>query len=198
MLSGSPHHASLTAKSLSLVPAVRVHSRTLAQPSAPFCCATRLSRITAGCRFKAVPEWTPRTLRAALVATFLVLLLSACGAHKRTAVRVASGKYGDYGAQTVTVAAGNASSHLCKDDANGFAGQAHSLVVHYGSTAASSTDVYYMGLRQELGDFEARRCDATLLGEALARQLTAKQRRLLLAELPGSMAGRVRAALDSA
>jgi hypothetical protein len=142
--------------------------------------------------------WIAHSLRAALAATLLALVLSACGAHKRTALRVASGKYGDYGAQTITVAAGPANSRLCKADANGFAGQAHSFVVHYGSTAASSTDVYYMGMGQELGDFDARRCEATLLREALGHQLTAKQRRLLLAELPHSMADRVRAALDSA
>ena len=142
--------------------------------------------------------WSAHSLRAALAATFLALVLSGCGAHKRTALRVASGKYGDYGAQTITVAAGRANSKLCKADANGFAGQAHSFVVHYGSTAASSTDVYYMGMGQELGDFDARSCEATLLGEALVHQLTAKQRRLLLAELSRSMADRVRAALDRA
>ncbi len=142
--------------------------------------------------------WSAHSLRAALAVTLLALILSACGAHKRTALRVASGKYGDYGAQTITVPAGRANSKLCKADGNGFAGQAHSFVVHYGSTAASSTDVYYMGLRQELGDFDARRCEATLLGEALVHQLTRRQRRLLLAELPQSMADRVRAALASA
>jgi hypothetical protein len=69
--------------------------------------------------------------------------------------------------------------------------------VRYGSTAASSTDVYYMGLRQELGDFTARRCEASLLGVAILHQLTAKQRRLSLSELPHSMADRVQAALES-
>jgi hypothetical protein len=109
---------------------------------------------------------------------------------------VTSGKYGDYGVQTITVPAGPTSTKLCKADANGFAGQAESFVVHYGSTAASATDVYYMGMRQELDDFDARRCNPSSLGEALVHQLTAGQRRRLMAELPHSMAKPVRAALE--
>lgn len=133
--------------------------------------------------------------RAALAAT-LALVLSGCGSHQRAALRTTGGKYGDYGAQTITVPAGPAGSKLCRTDAKGFAGEADSLVVHYGSTAASSTDVYYLGMREELDDFEARRCNPRSLGEALVHQLTAEQRRRLLAELPHSMAGPVRAALE--
>jgi hypothetical protein len=111
---------------------------------------------------------------------------------------VVGGKYGDYGGETITAQAGHPSLTLCTADAEGFGSQAHSFVVHYGSAAASSTDVYYLGMRQELADFDARGCRAALLGEALSRQLTAKQRGLLIAELPRSMAARVRAALQAA
>ena len=154
--------------------------------------------MAARCRFSGVSRWSTGSLKAVLTATFLALVLSACGSHDRAAIRVTSGKYGDYGVQTITVPAGPTSSKLCKADASGFAGQAESFVVKYGSTAASSTDVYYMGMRQELGDFDARRCNPRFLGKALVHQLTAEQRRLLLAELPLSMAKPVRAALDSA
>jgi hypothetical protein len=145
-----------------------------------------------------VSRWRTGSLQGALAAVSLALVLSACGSHHRAATRVTGGKYGNYGAQTITVPAGPASSKLCKADANGFAGQAESFVVRYGSTAASSTDVYYLGMRQELGDFDARRCEPHLLGEALVHQLTAEQRRLLLAELPLSVAKPVRAALEDA
>ncbi|HEU5214661.1 MAG TPA: hypothetical protein VFU30_03895 [Gaiellaceae bacterium] len=141
-------------------------------------------------------RWSTGSLRAAVTAVVLALVLSACGSHHRAAIRVTSGKYGDYGAQTITVPAGPTSSKLCKADANGFAGQADSFVSHYGSTAASSTDVYYLGMRQELGDFDARRCDPGLLRAALVHQLTARQLRRLTAELPHSMAEPVRAALE--
>jgi hypothetical protein len=143
-----------------------------------------------------VSRWNTGSLRAALTAMVLALVLSGCGSQHRAAVRVTGPKYGNFGRQTVTVPAGRASSKLCKADANGLAGQAHSFVVHFGSTAASSTDVYYLGMRQELDDFEARRCSPGLLGAALVRQLTAVQRRLLLAKLPQSMAKTLRAALD--
>jgi hypothetical protein len=143
-----------------------------------------------------VSRWSTGSLRAALTAVFLALVLSACGSHHRAAVRTTGGKYGDYGAQTITVPAGPTSSKLCRADANGFAGQADSFVSHYGSTAASSTDVYYLGMRQELGDFDARRCDPGSLREALVHQLTAGQLRRLMAELPHSMAEPVRAALE--
>jgi hypothetical protein len=143
-----------------------------------------------------VSRWSAGPWRAAFAATFLAFVLSGCGSEHHAAVRVTGPKYGDFGAQTVTVAAGPSSSKLCKADANGLAGQAHSFVVHFGSTAASSTDVYYLGMRQELDDFEARRCSPGLLGAALVRQLTAAQRRLLLAKLPQSMAKTLRAALD--
>ena len=150
-----------------------------------------------GCRFSAVSRWSTDSRRAALAVAFLALAASACASHHRTAVRATSVKYGDYGAETITVPAGPTGSKLCRADANGFAGQAHSFVVHYGSSAASSTDVYYMGMREELGDFRARHCNPSSLGEALVDQLTPQQRRLLMAELPHSMADPVGAALKS-
>ena len=126
------------------------------------------------------------------------LLVAGCGAHHRTESRqVTIGKYGAYGPQTITVPPGAADARLCKADADGFAGQAHSFVMRYGSTAASSTDVYFIGLREVLADFDARRCDDAVLRKALVEQLTRKQQRLLVKELSRSMAGRVRKALGA-
>ena len=137
-------------------------------------------------------------MRIVLVAAVAALVLTGCGTHHHHASRqVTVGKYGAYGAETIKAPAGRASARLCKADADGFATYAHSFVMRYGSTAASSTDVYYMGLREELADFDTRRCDNAVLGTALVEQLTAKQRRLLVAELTTSMAGRVRAALGA-
>lgn len=138
-------------------------------------------------------------MRLVIAATLLAVLVTACGArHQSRSHQVTVGKYGDFGAETITAPSGAADDRLCKVDANGFATEAHSFVMRYGSTAASSTDVYYMGLREELADFDARRCPAGVLGKALVAKLTAKQRRLLVTELTRSMAGRVRAALRAA
>jgi hypothetical protein len=135
-------------------------------------------------------------VRFALVIALAALVLTGCGSHHHSASKqVTVGKYGAYGAETITAPTGAANGRLCKADADGFAIEAHSFVMRYGSTAASSTDVYYMGLREELADFDTRRCDDAVLGKALFSRLTAKQRRLLVAELTRSMAGRVRAAL---
>jgi hypothetical protein len=134
-------------------------------------------------------------VRIAIAATALVLLATACGDHRAASRPVTVGKYGDFGAETITAPTGTADERLCKVDANGFATEAHSFVMRYGSTAASSTDVYYMGLREELADFDARRCGAGVLGKALVEKLTAKQRRLFVSELTRAMASRVRAAL---
>jgi len=137
-------------------------------------------------------------VRVVLIAAIAALVLTGCGAHHRGASRqVTVGKYGAYGAETITAPVGTADAKLCKADAEGFATEAHSFVMRYGSTAASSTDVYYMGLREELADFDTRRCDDRVLGRALVSRLTAKQRRLLVSELTSSMAGRVRAALGA-
>jgi hypothetical protein len=54
-----------------------------------------------------------------------------------------------------------------------------------------------MLLRQQLADFEARRCDPKLLGSALEHRLSASQRRTLLAHASRPMAAALRRALQS-
>lgn len=136
-------------------------------------------------------------LGAALVTVVLAGLLAACGAHGSSKSRTATlGKYGDFATETITVGTGQANLQACKTDADGFATQANSLIRHYGEPG-SSIDVYYEGLREQLADFNARRCGAAVLGRALKDQLTQRQRRRLVAELAQPLASRVRAALAS-
>jgi hypothetical protein len=159
---------------------VRCHWHHRRHPRRPYL-------ATGGLRLPRVP--------IALLAAVLAGLLTGCGAHDSTGARpVTLGKYGDFGTETITVQTGAANLRTCKADADGFATQAHSLVRRYGDSG-SSIDVYYEGLREELADFDARRCGAAVLGSALIEQLTGRQRRLLVAELAQPMAGRVRTAL---
>jgi hypothetical protein len=55
-----------------------------------------------------------------------------------------------------------------------------------------------MLLRQQLADFEARRCDPKLLGSALEHRLSPSQRRVLLAHASRPMAATLRRALSAA
>lgn len=141
----------------------------------------------------------PRSILWLVVGTLLVLALAACGSRSSRVRQVTVGKYGSYGAETIVAPSGAAGdSRLCSADARGFATEAHSFVMRYGSTAASSTDVYYMGLREELADFAAHNCRKGTLGRALVQQLTAKQRGLLPNELTQAMAKQVQEALTAA
>jgi hypothetical protein len=64
--------------------------------------------------------------------------------------------------------------------------------------AASPADPYYMLLRQQLADFEARRCDPKLLGSAIEQRLSPSQRRVLLAHASRPMATALSRALAAA
>jgi hypothetical protein len=55
-----------------------------------------------------------------------------------------------------------------------------------------------MLLRQQLADFEARRCDPGLLGSALEQRLSPSQRRVLLAHASRPMTTVLRRALEAA
>lgn len=141
-----------------------------------------------------------RTVVAATIAALLFsVLLAACGSNRSNGARLMTvGKYGDYRVQMVTSGASVPDSRACADDAKGFAGEARSFVVRYGSTAASSTDVYYLGMREELTDFEVHDCRFAVLGKALNQMLTAKQLQLLARELTRAMADTVHTALEAA
>jgi hypothetical protein len=118
-------------------------------------------------------------------------LVAGCGGGGRKAA-VTVGAYGSFPAQTVT---GAASQAECVHDARIFARDALALLSHSGANAAYPADLYYVILREDFADFEARRCAPKTLGDALRRRLTPRQRAALVADLPRAMAKVVRAGL---
>jgi hypothetical protein len=72
------------------------------------------------------------------------------------------------------------------------------FLAHVRPHGAYPADLYYMILRQNFAGFQAHRCDAKLLGSALAHTLTAKQRRALIVALPNPIAGSVGKSLERA
>jgi hypothetical protein len=135
--------------------------------------------------------------RAALLAG-LALLASGCGSSHPADANSTTVRYGIYPGATATVSTTNPRSSSCRRDAVAFArGSAHYLT-HYAELAASPADPYYMLLRQQLADFQARRCDPTLLGKALEHGLPPAKRRELLARASHPMATALRRALAAA
>jgi len=114
-----------------------------------------------------------------------------CGASSSstqgTVVTVAA-----YGPHSATTVSGSASPAACLEDARIFARDALALLAHSSSSAAYPADLYYVITREDIADFEARRCNPKALGDVLDRRLTALQRRALVAYLPHAMAQIVR------
>jgi hypothetical protein len=106
--------------------------------------------------------------------------------------------YGIYSGNTATVPTTDPSSRSCHQDADAFAHGAAQFLTHLGQLAASPADPYYMLLRQQLADFEARRCDPKLLGSAIERGLSPAERRELLAHASRPMAAALRGSLSAA
>jgi hypothetical protein len=139
-----------------------------------------------------------RRLPALLAVGSSVLLLVACAGSRSGGKRqVTVGKYGSYGVDTISAPGHGGRGEVCRSAAESFAAAAHTFVIRFGSTAASSTDVYYMELREQLADFDVHGCQRGLLFEALVGTLTAKQRRALVAELPQTLAHQVRKSLTA-
>jgi hypothetical protein len=128
----------------------------------------------------------------------LVLLVCACGASQRAAAGHTTVRYGIYPGDTASVSTRNPRSAPCRQDAVAFARGSAQFLTHYGALAASPADPYYMLLRQQLADFEARRCDPELLGSAIENRLSPAQRRALLAHASRPMAASLRRALSAA
>lgn len=115
-------------------------------------------------------------------------LLAGCGGGHRRTVTVPS--YGGFPAQTITASASPAE---CAHDARVFASDALLFLAHTGATvAAYPADLYYIDLREDFADFQARGCSPKDLGDALRPRLTARQRAALVADLPTVMAKAVR------
>lgn len=128
----------------------------------------------------------------------LALLACGCGSSQHSGSSPTTVRYGVYPGDTASVAATDPLSRSCHHDATAFARGSVKYLTHYGALAASPADPYYMLLRQQLADFEARRCDPKLLGSALKQRLSPSQRRVLLAHASRPMAASLRRAFSVA
>jgi hypothetical protein len=131
--------------------------------------------------------------RAWLIAALLVpVALVGCGGSSghSGAGTVTVPAYGVYSKTTVPGAAAPG-TRVCRVTARTFAGDALMFLAHIRPHGAYPADLYYVIMRGHLASFQAHRCDVTLLGSALTRSLTARQRRALVAALPHTMAGTV-------
>lgn len=126
--------------------------------------------------------------RAVLVAA--VLLAGCGGAAPRPRVTTVPA-YAGFPPDTITVTDTDPRSPACRVDATSFAASSLRFVTQH------PADTYYMVMREELADFGVRRCDPALLGRALRRTLTARQRDALVADLPRPLADVVRRGLDA-
>ena len=120
-----------------------------------------------------------------------VLALAGCGGvHVRTQT---VGAYGSFAATTVAAAPGGPAN--CRKDAEIFARDATRFVAHSTTTSSYPADLYYVILREDFADFQARGCAPSYLHDPLVQRLTASERRVLVADLPAAMAAVVRAGL---
>jgi hypothetical protein len=136
--------------------------------------------------------------RAAAGVAALLLVACGCGSSHPRAAGSTTVRYGVYPGATATVSTTDPTSASCLGDADAFARGARKYLTHYGALAASPADPYYMLLRQQVADFEARRCDPKLLGTALEHRLSPPQRRSLLAHASRPMAAALHRALAAA
>jgi hypothetical protein len=137
---------------------------------------------------------------AASVGVFagVALLSSGCGSTQGDTTGHTTVHYGIYPGDTAAVSTTNPRSESCHRVAVAFARGSAQFLTHYDELAASPADPYYMLLRQQLADFEARRCDPALLGSAIEHRLTPAKRRVLLAHASHPMAAALRRALAAA
>lgn len=136
--------------------------------------------------------------RAAVLLAGVVLLACGCGSPQRDATGQTTVRYGIYPGSTTPVSTTDPKSASCRGDADAFARGSVKYLTHYAALAASPADPYYMLLRQQLADFQARRCDPKLLGSAIERRLSPSERRVLLAHASRPMAASLRGALSAA
>lgn len=138
--------------------------------------------------------------RAWVVGAFVVpVALAGCGSssgHSGPGT-VTVPAYGVY-AQATVPGSSAPGTRACRVTARSFAGSALMFLAHVRPHGAYPADLYYVIMREHLANFQAHRCDLKLLGSAIARALTARQRRTLLATLPNTMAATVGQGLDRA
>jgi hypothetical protein len=137
-------------------------------------------------------------VRRVVAVVGVALLICGCGSSHRGEAGPTTVRYGIYPGATSSVSTTDPRSDSCHRDAVAFARGSAQFLTHYGAVAASPADPYYMLLRQQLGDFEARRCDPKLLGSAIGHRLSPAQRRVLLAHASRPMAAALRRSLSAA
>lgn len=139
--------------------------------------------------------------RAWLVGALVVSVVAVAGCGRSSehsspaTIRVPA--YGVYSQTTVPGSAATG-THVCRVTARRFARHTLMFLAHMRPHGAYPADLYYMIMREHLAGFQAHGCDVKVLGSALARALTARQRRALVTALPGTMAGTVRQGLQRA
>ena len=138
-------------------------------------------------------------LAAAAATVGVTLVACGCGSSHRGAIgHTTVQRYDIYPADTISVPTKDPASKACRQEAVGLARTAVRFVAHYGPASVYPADLYYVLMREELADFDARRCDSKLLGRALAQRLTPPQRRVLVTRAPRPMAVELRRALSAA
>jgi hypothetical protein len=130
------------------------------------------------------------------------VVLAGCGgssARRETATQISVPAYGVFPATTVTGSATTtAGLRACRSTARTFAEDAVDFLAHFGPAAAYPADLNFVIIREDLSRFASRGCDVALIGSALARRMTAAERKELVADLPAAMARVVRAGLARA
>jgi len=121
-----------------------------------------------------------------------------CGSaqrHAEATAPVTVPAYGVFPETTVRGAKTRGSGGACLSAASVFVDDALDLLAHFGPSAAYPADLNYVIVRDDLANFRSRRCDPGVLGRALERRLTQKQRQDLVADLPRTMGAAIRDAL---
>lgn len=125
----------------------------------------------------------------------LVAVLAACGSGH--AAHTVVQHYGVFPSDTIAVSTTNPTSSDCRSDAGALARAGLGFVrAHH--TTVNIGDVAFFEMRESSADFEARRCEPKLLGDALVHTLSPGQRRELLGDTSRPMAKLLRSALSAA
>ncbi len=139
------------------------------------------------------------TLVGAAVIAGIALLSCGCGSSHRGATgHTTVQRYDIYPADTISVPSSNPTSRACRRDSVGLAQASARFVAHSNRASVYPADLYYVLMREELADFDARHCDPKLLGNTLVHVLSASQRGFLVTHAPRPMAVELRHALAAA
>ena len=128
------------------------------------------------------------------VALLEAAVLAGCGGSHRPAAHLETiPSDGSFPQITVTVY-GNSTAD-CAGDADAYARNAKLLLGHSGPDAGYPGDLYYFNMRNAFRDFQVRGCARSIMGAVLAQRFSRRELRMLLADVPRTMAPVVRAAL---